>query len=88
MRRRPVLPSQYDDAEKGGGKPPQSRLCLLATLCVMFWVLIFYLHFAVIDPAGPDVSVATQARIPRDDDLPFPVPDRRVTDPAISPPCQ
>lgn len=48
MRRRSVLPSHHDDMEKGGGKPASSRLCFLATLCAMFWVLIFYFHFAVV----------------------------------------
>uniref|UniRef100_A0ACD5WS98 Uncharacterized protein n=1 Tax=Avena sativa TaxID=4498 RepID=A0ACD5WS98_AVESA len=87
MRRRPVLPSHHDDTEKGGGKPPQSRLCFLATLCVMFWVLIFYFHFSVLasDPEGPPVAVATEARIARDDH-PFPVPDR-VSDPALASPA-
>ncbi|VAI09846.1 unnamed protein product [Triticum turgidum subsp. durum] len=68
MRRRSVLPSHHDDAEKGGGKPPQSRLCFLATLCVMFWVLIFYFHFSVLvpDPDARPVAVATQARIAHD----------------------
>ncbi|VAH97889.1 unnamed protein product [Triticum turgidum subsp. durum] len=68
MRRRSVLPSHHDDAEKGGGKPPQSRLCFLATLCVMFWVLIFYFHFSVLapDPDARPVAVASQARIAHD----------------------
>jgi len=66
MRRRPVLPSHHDDMEKGGGKPASSRLCFLATLCAMFWVLIFYFHFAVIsnEPAGSAVQ-ATGVRIDR-----------------------
>ncbi|KAI4995028.1 xyloglucan galactosyltransferase KATAMARI1 homolog [Hordeum vulgare subsp. vulgare] len=81
MRRRSVLPSHHDDAEKGGGKPPQSRLCFLATLCVMFWVLIFYFHFSVLAPdadAQP-VAVATQARIARAD-----LPDRVSSVPALA----
>nr|XP_051182815.1 xyloglucan galactosyltransferase KATAMARI1 homolog [Lolium perenne] len=82
MRRRSVLPSHHDDADKGGGKAPQSRLCFLATLCVIFWVLIFYFHFSVLatDPDGPPVAVATQARIARRHDL----PDHRVSNPAPS----
>ncbi|KQK23694.1 xyloglucan galactosyltransferase KATAMARI1 homolog [Brachypodium distachyon] len=91
MRRRSVLPSHHDDLDKGGGKPPQSRLCLLATLCVMFWVLIFYFHFSVL-PSDADastthpVSVATEARIARAD----PAPDGRVSepdDPLLAPPA-
>jgi hypothetical protein len=57
MRRRPVLPSHHDDMDKGGGKPASSRLCFLATLCAMFWVLIFYFHFAVVSNE-PDASAA------------------------------
>uniref|UniRef100_J3LJX8 Exostosin GT47 domain-containing protein n=1 Tax=Oryza brachyantha TaxID=4533 RepID=J3LJX8_ORYBR len=71
--------------EKVGGKPPQSRLCFLATLCAMFWVLIFYFHFFVIanepgasagaqpDDAGASISHA---------DLPLPEPER-FSDPVV-----
>ncbi|KAL6645167.1 hypothetical protein ACP70R_016775 [Stipagrostis hirtigluma subsp. patula] len=75
MRRRSVLPSHHDDMEKGGGKPASSRLCFLATLCAMFWVLIFYFHFAVVgnEPDAPTARAA-EFRIARAD-LPFPVPE-------------
>lgn len=64
MRRRPVLPAHHDDVDKGGGKPASSRLCFLATLCAMFWVLIFYFHFAVVsnDPAA-SAAQGAEARI-------------------------
>ncbi|GJN09104.1 hypothetical protein PR202_ga27079 [Eleusine coracana subsp. coracana] len=62
MRRRSVLPAHQDDMEKGGGKQPQSRLCFLATLTAMFWVLIFYFHFAVIS-TDPDASTARTAEV-------------------------
>lgn len=39
--------------EKSNGKPPRSRLCLLATLSAMFWFLIFYLHFTVVSNHAP-----------------------------------
>ncbi|XP_062216811.1 xyloglucan galactosyltransferase KATAMARI1 homolog [Phragmites australis] len=77
MRRRSVLPSHHDDMEKGGGKPPPSRLCFLATLCAMFWVLIFYFHFVVIGNE-PDASTAQTAAaevLIGHADLPFAVPD-------------
>ncbi|KAL6649206.1 hypothetical protein ACP70R_013430 [Stipagrostis hirtigluma subsp. patula] len=82
MRRRSVLPSHHDDMEKGGGKPASSRLCFLATLCAMFWVLIFYFHFAVVgnEPDAPTARAA-EVRIARAD-LPFPVPDA-ASDPGL-----
>ncbi|CAN6285705.1 unnamed protein product [Urochloa humidicola] len=89
MRRRPVLPSHHDDMEKGGGKPASSRLCFLATLCAMFWVLIFYFHFAVVSNE-PDASAAQTAevRIARDD-LKFPVPDGAARlDMPLAPPAR
>ncbi|CAN6296553.1 unnamed protein product [Urochloa humidicola] len=89
MRRRPVLPSHHDDMEKGGGKPASSRLCFLATLCAMFWVLIFYFHFAVVSNE-PDASAAQTAevRIARDG-LKFPVPDGTARlDMPLAPPAR
>ncbi|TVU48404.1 hypothetical protein EJB05_08040, partial [Eragrostis curvula] len=64
MRRRSVLPAHQDDMEKGGGKHPPSRLCFLATLAAMFWVLIFYFHFAVMsdDPEASQVRIALPRR--------------------------
>ncbi|PWZ07977.1 Xyloglucan galactosyltransferase KATAMARI1 [Zea mays] len=69
MRRRPVLPSHHDDADKGGGKPAPARLCFLATLCAMFWVLIFYFHFAVLsdDPAAEARIARAHTRVPERD---------------------
>ncbi|CAN6302328.1 unnamed protein product [Urochloa humidicola] len=89
MRRRPVLPSHHDDMEKGGGKPASSRLCFLATLCAMFWVLIFYFHFAVVSNE-PDASAkqVTDVRIARDG-LKFPVPDGAARlDMPLAPPAR
>ncbi|KAL5217602.1 hypothetical protein ABZP36_018286 [Zizania latifolia] len=77
MRRRPVLPTHQDDMEKAGGKQPPSRLCFLASLCVMFWVLIFYFHFFVI-ASEPDAAGARIAHV----DLPLPEPER-VSDPVV-----
>ncbi|XP_074575366.1 xyloglucan galactosyltransferase KATAMARI1 homolog [Curcuma longa] len=34
--------------EKGSGKPQPPRVCFLASLCVFFWVFIFYFHFNVL----------------------------------------
>jgi hypothetical protein len=101
MRRRTVLPSHHDDMEKGGGKPASSRLCFLATLCAMFWVLIFYFHFAVVSNE-PDVSVAQAAgvriarargQLPVPDgadhvDLPLTTPHARASGPppSLAPP--
>ncbi|KAJ6792537.1 xyloglucan galactosyltransferase KATAMARI1-like protein [Iris pallida] len=55
MRRRPFNPNSEEEMEKSNNKPPRSRLCLLATLSVVFWFMIFYLHFAVFanGPAEP-----------------------------------
>ncbi|CAL4920733.1 unnamed protein product [Urochloa decumbens] len=89
MRRRPVLPSHHDDMEKGGGKPASSRLCFLATLCAMFWVLIFYFHFAVVSNE-PDASAAqtVEVRIDRAR-LKFPVPDGAARlDMPLAPPAR
>ncbi|WVZ55435.1 hypothetical protein U9M48_006095 [Paspalum notatum var. saurae] len=73
MRRRPVLPAHHDDMEKGGGKPASSRLCFLAALCAMFWVLIFYFHFAVVsNDAGAADTAGVRIARPR---IRFPVPD-------------
>ncbi|KAG1354819.1 xyloglucan galactosyltransferase KATAMARI1 [Cocos nucifera] len=54
MRRRPPA-SSHHEMEKTNGKHPPSRLCFLATLSAMFWVLIFYFHFAVLsnNPINP-----------------------------------
>ncbi|KAF0913723.1 hypothetical protein E2562_024605 [Oryza meyeriana var. granulata] len=79
MRRRPVLPTHQDDMEKVGGKPPQSRLCFLATLCAMFWVLIFYFHFFV-GSSGAETAAAGQSIAHAD--LPLPEPER-VSDPVV-----
>ncbi|KAG8073443.1 hypothetical protein GUJ93_ZPchr0006g43271 [Zizania palustris] len=84
MRRRPVLPTHQDDMEKAGGKQPPSRLCFLASLCAMFWVLIFYFHFFVI-ASEPDAytaqPAAAGARIAHVD-LPLPEPER-VSNPVV-----
>ncbi|KAL5210338.1 hypothetical protein ABZP36_005961 [Zizania latifolia] len=77
MRRRPVLPTHQDDMEKAEGKPPPSRLCFLATLCAMFWVLIFYFHFFVI-ANEPDAAGVRIAHV----DLPLPEPERG-SDPVV-----
>ncbi|XP_073112102.1 xyloglucan galactosyltransferase MUR3 [Elaeis guineensis] len=55
MRRRPPASSHHEEMEKTNGKHPPSRLCFLATLSAMFWVLIFYFHFAVLsnNPINP-----------------------------------
>ncbi|KAJ6810092.1 xyloglucan galactosyltransferase KATAMARI1-like protein [Iris pallida] len=55
MRRRPAIPNSEEGMEKSSNKPPRSRLCFLATLSVVFWFLIFYLHFSVFanGPAVP-----------------------------------
>ncbi|CAL9089209.1 unnamed protein product [Musa textilis] len=39
--------------EKANGKPQQPRLRLLAALCALFWVVIFYFHFAVLRRSSP-----------------------------------
>ena len=93
MRRRSVLPSHHDDMEKGGGKPASSRLCFIATLCAMFWVLIFYFHFAVVsnepDAQAGGVRIArARLQLPEPDgavrhDMPL-VPPARASEPPPS----
>ncbi|XP_009382174.2 xyloglucan galactosyltransferase KATAMARI1 homolog [Musa acuminata AAA Group] len=48
MRRRSSAFNHQEEMEKANGKPPPSRLCFLATLSVMFWIMIFYFHFTVL----------------------------------------
>ncbi|KAG1362506.1 xyloglucan galactosyltransferase KATAMARI1 [Cocos nucifera] len=48
MRRRPPASSHHEEMEKTNDKHPPSRLCFLAALAAMFWVLIFYFHFAML----------------------------------------
>ncbi|OEL33458.1 Xyloglucan galactosyltransferase KATAMARI1-like protein [Dichanthelium oligosanthes] len=75
--------------EKGGGKPAPSRLCFLATLCAMFWVLIFYFHFAVVSN-DPDASAARTAEVSiARGHLQFPVPDGAARlDMPLAPPAR
>lgn len=70
MRRRPtttILPEQMD---KGMPKNQQTRLCFLASLSALFWVLLLYFHFVVLGNSNVDESVqlttipvATQSHI-------------------------
>ncbi|KAJ0051686.1 hypothetical protein Pint_01649 [Pistacia integerrima] len=48
MRRRPALNSPLEPMDKGTGKHQQKRLCFLASLSVIFWILLLYFHFAVL----------------------------------------
>ncbi|KAH7690891.1 Exostosin-like protein [Dioscorea alata] len=59
MRRRlPV--SNAHEMEKSNGKPQSSRICFLAALSAMFWFLIFYFHFTVLNADPP----AYQSKVP------------------------
>ncbi|KAM0949425.1 putative exostosin [Dioscorea sansibarensis] len=59
MRRRlPV--SNAHEMEKSTGKPQSSRICFLAALSAMFWFLIFYFHFTVLNADPP----AYQSKVP------------------------
>ncbi|KAJ8511155.1 hypothetical protein OPV22_001589 [Ensete ventricosum] len=42
MSRRLSASVHHERMEKANGKPPASRLCFLATLSDMFWIMIFY----------------------------------------------
>ncbi|KAJ0970388.1 hypothetical protein J5N97_023265 [Dioscorea zingiberensis] len=52
MRRRLPVSIPHDEMEKFGGKQQSSRLCFLATLSGIFWFLIFYFHFAVLNTSA------------------------------------
>lgn len=53
MRRRALQSKSQEEMDKFNSKPPRSRICLLATLSAIFWFLIFYLHFSVVNPSPP-----------------------------------
>ncbi|KAG0477891.1 hypothetical protein HPP92_012610 [Vanilla planifolia] len=61
MRRRLPISTSQEEMEKSNGKPHRSRLCLLASLSVLFWLLIFYFHFAVLSSGPPQQSVQAVA---------------------------
>ncbi|KAG6519530.1 hypothetical protein ZIOFF_023024 [Zingiber officinale] len=47
--RPPASKHQEETKKKANGKSPPTRLCFLATLSVMFWIMIFYFHFVVLN---------------------------------------
>ncbi|CAM8933307.1 unnamed protein product [Rhodiola kirilowii] len=59
MRRRSPTGALAEDVEKGVGKQPHSRICLLATLSICLWFFLFYFHFMVVGGGG-DQSVNLQ----------------------------
>ncbi|PKA51762.1 Xyloglucan galactosyltransferase KATAMARI1 like [Apostasia shenzhenica] len=59
MRRRLPFSSAGIEMDKHSGKPPRSRLCLLASLAALFWFFIFYFHFAVLSSSPPEQSART-----------------------------
>lgn len=61
MRRRTAASVPSEQMEKGSGKNHNTRLCLLASLSVFFWVLLFYFHFVVLGTTNSiDDSVKLQ----------------------------
>lgn len=61
MRRRwteSVIPEKM---ERGNGKNQNSRLCVLATLCVLFWSLLLYFHFVVLGSRPVDDPALSQS---------------------------
>ncbi|WOL10664.1 hypothetical protein Cni_G19423 [Canna indica] len=65
MRRRSAAPIHHEEMDKAIGKPPRSRICFLATLSAMFWILIFYFHFTVMrdDPISEPEQPVTFSSI-------------------------
>ncbi|URE02995.1 hypothetical protein MUK42_19967 [Musa troglodytarum] len=63
MRRRLSTSAHHEEMEKANGKSPPSRLCFLATLAAMFWIMIFYFHFTVL--SSNPISIPEQS-------VPFP----------------
>ncbi|RRT55627.1 hypothetical protein B296_00047845 [Ensete ventricosum] len=63
MRRRLSTSAHDEEMEKANGKSPPSRLCFLATLAAMFWIMIFYFHFTVL--SSNPISIPEQS-------VPFP----------------
>ncbi|KAL5712085.1 Xyloglucan galactosyltransferase mur3 [Ranunculus cassubicifolius] len=68
MRRRPTGPILPDQMEKVVGKNQRGRLCFLASLSVLFWVLLFYFHFAVLGNGSVDDSMKLPTSSPLDNE--------------------
>ncbi|GAA0163200.1 glycosyltransferase [Lithospermum erythrorhizon] len=56
MRRRSVAIPNLDHMERGQGKSHRSRLCLLALLSALLWLLLLYFHFVVLGGRTADES--------------------------------
>lgn len=47
--------------EKGNSKNHSSRICLLSSLCVLFWSLLLYFHFVVLGGSTVNESASLQS---------------------------
>lgn len=60
MRRRSPTSPHFERMEKSVGKNQHSRLCFLASLCLFFWILLFYVHFVILGGGSVNESVDLQ----------------------------
>ncbi|KAL2900308.1 Xyloglucan galactosyltransferase MUR3 [Bienertia sinuspersici] len=61
MRRRWTVGAFPYQMEKGNPKNHNRRLCLLSTLCVLFWSLLLYFHFVVLGGSTVNDSASLQS---------------------------
>ncbi|OVA02299.1 Exostosin-like [Macleaya cordata] len=64
MRRRSTATLPTDQMEKVVGKNHQTRICFLASLSAVFWFLLFYFHFIVLNNGTVDESIQQQQQQP------------------------
>lgn len=69
MRRRPTAPILPDQMEKVVGKNQRGRICFLASLSVLFWILLFYFHFSVLGNSSVDDSMKLPTSSPLIEEL-------------------
>ncbi|KMT05728.1 hypothetical protein BVRB_7g166580 [Beta vulgaris subsp. vulgaris] len=83
MRRRWTLGTIPYQMEKGNAKNHNRRLCVLSSLCVLFWSLLLYFHFVVLGGSTVNDSASLQSNPIRIE--PFnPVPIEPVNFPALN----
>ncbi|XP_057535844.1 xyloglucan galactosyltransferase MUR3-like [Amaranthus tricolor] len=61
MRRRWTVGAIPCQMEKGNSKNHNSRLCVLSSLCILFWSLLLYFHFVVLGSNNVHESTALQS---------------------------
>lgn len=61
MRRRWTVGAFPYQMEKGNPKNHNSRLCLLGSLCVLFWSMLLYFHFVVLGGSTVNDSSSLQS---------------------------